>query len=282
MQEIDVYKVLKDKNPKLARRVPKFVINYLTRTIHQDEINEILSAYSDLEGVEFIREALKHMGIKYHSSGLDKLDPEGRYIFASNHPFGGLDGLMLADEVYTRFGDVRVVVNDLLMHLEPIKGIFVPVNKHGRQNEGSVNAFNDAFASDMPIITFPAGLCSRRRGGVVCDLEWKSNFIRKAVQSHRDVVPVYFEGRLSSFFYRLSNARKSLGIKANVEMLYLPDEMFKQCGEDFEILFGEPIPYGTLLEGRNPAQAAMFVKEQVYSMRKSENGTKQAEKSKKA
>ncbi len=271
MQEINVYKVIESKSAKLARRVPKFLIRYLERTIHQKEINEILSAYADLEGVEFIRAALKHMGISYYSTGMENLDPAGRYIFASNHPFGGLDGLILAVEVASRFGDVRVVVNDILMYLDPIKGLFVPVNKHGRQNTGSVAAINDAFASDIPIITFPAGLCSRRKKGVVCDLEWKSNFIKKAVASGRDVVPVYFDGRLSNFFYRLSNFRKRIGIKANIEMLYLPDEMFRQKGSRFEIKIGAPIPCAELLDGRNPRQAAEYVKGQVYAMRQIDN-----------
>lgn len=267
MQKIDVYKVIEGKSAKLARRIPGFAVRYLERTIHQNEINEILSSYSQLEGVEFIRAALKHMGISYYSTGMDSLDPKGRYIFASNHPFGGLDGLMLADEVASYFGDVRVVVNDLLMHIYPIKGLFVPVNKHGRQNTEGVAAFNDAFASDLPIITFPAGLCSRRRKGMVCDLEWKSNFVRKAASSGRDVVPVYFDGRLSNFFYGLSNFRTQLGVKANVEMLYLPDEMFRQGGSRFEIKIGTPIPYGELLDGRTPREAAEYVKRQVYAMR---------------
>lgn len=266
MQQIDVYKVISDKSAKTARRIPKFVINYLRRTIHEEEINEILREYADLEGVDFVRAALKHLDISYHSVGLDKLDPKGRYVFASNHPFGGLDGLMLADEVISKFGDAKIVVNDLLMNLDPIRGLFVPVNKHGRQNEGSVNAFNDAFASDVPIITFPAGLCSRRKKGVVCDLEWKSNFVRKAVQSHRDIVPVFFDGKLSNRFYRLANARTFFGVKVNIEMLYLVDEMFRQRGSDFEIVFGEPVPYGTLLDGRNVKEATQLLREKAYAL----------------
>lgn len=265
MQHIDVYDILKGKNPKLARRIPRFVINYLRRIVHEEELNEALAAYADLEGVDFIRAALRHMDISYHSSGLERLDPGGRYVFASNHPFGGLDGLMLADEIFTKFGDVKVIVNDLLMNVEPIKGLFVPINKHGRQSGGSVSALNEVFASDTPIITFPAGLCSRRRKGVVCDLEWKSNFVRKAVQSGRDVVPVYFDGRLSNRFYRLANIRKTLGIKANIEMLYLVDEMFRQQGRDFEIRFGDPVPCAVLAE-LGASEATRLVRERSYAL----------------
>lgn len=266
MKKIDIYKVLESKNPKLARRIPRFAIEYLRRTIHEDEINAILSEFGNLTGVEFIRAALGRMNVRHHTVGMERLSQSGRYLFASNHPFGGLDGLMLAADVADRFGDVRVVVNDLLMNIDPLKGLFVPVNKHGRQEADNVAAFNTAFESDIPVITFPAGLCSRRRRGVVRDLEWKTSFVKKAVEYRRDVVPVYFDGRLSDFFYRLSNIRTMLGIKANIEMLYLPDEMFKQAGSDFEIVIGNPIPYDSLLDGRTPRQAADFVKRKVYSM----------------
>ena len=266
MKEIDVYKVLEGKNPKLARRVPRFVVDYLRRTIHEREVNEILARFGDLEGIAFVRAALGYMNVRYHSVGMERLKPEGRYVVASNHPFGGMDGLMLADEVARYFGDVRVVVNDLLMYLGPLRGLFVPVNKHGRQDAGSVEAFNNAFASDVPIVTFPAGLCSRRRRGVVRDLEWKPNFVKKAAAYGRDVVPVYFNGRLSDFFYRLSNLRTVLGIKANIEMLYLADEMFRQAGSDFEIIIGRPIPSASLLEGRTPGQAADYVRRAVYAL----------------
>src|SRR5699024_10965272 len=145
---------------------------------------------------------------------------------------------------------------------------FVPVNKHGRQNGAGVEAFNGAFASDLPIVTFPAGLCSRRRRGVVRDLEWKPNFVKKAAAYDRDVVPVYFDGQLSDFFYRLANIRTSLGIGVNIEMLYLVDEMFRQAGSDFEMTIGAPIPSASLLEGRTPRQAADYVRRAVYALKR--------------
>ncbi len=267
MKEIDVYKIIESKAPGLARRMPGFLLGYLRRTIHESEINEILGLYGDLEGVDFIRAALSHMGVSYRAEGMERLDKGGRYIFASNHPFGGMDGLMLADEVFRYFGDVKVVVNDLLMNLDPLRKLFVPVNKHGRQSAVGVTAFNDAFDSDVPIVTFPAGLCSRRSHGVVHDLEWKPSFVKRAAGSRRDVVPVYFDGRLSDFFYRLHNFRKAIGVKVNLEMLYLPDEMFRQRGRSFTIRIGRPVGYGELLDGRTARQAADMVCGMVYAMR---------------
>lgn len=269
MQKIDIDKVLAGKSPRLARRIPRFVVNYLKRIVHQDELNYMIENFGDMSPVDFVRHCLNYMGIEYTSSGMEKLDRNGRYIFASNHPFGGMDGMMLADEVSTYMGDVRVIVNDLLMHIEPLRPIFIPVNKLGRQNSESVVAFREAFASDIPIVTFPAGLCSRKSGGKVYDLPWKANFIKRAVSSHRDVVPVYFDGHLSNFFYRLANIRKKLGIKANIEMVYLVNEMFKQRGSRFTILIGDPVPYTTLNSADGLQQSVSMIKNMVYALKNS-------------
>jgi putative hemolysin len=265
--KVDVKNLMASKNPRLARVKP--LVGYLRRAIHEDEVNRILEAHADKPAVEFIRATLEDMGIGYEVVGLDKLDPAGRYIFASNHPFGGLDGLMLAEKVAERFGDVRVVVNDLLMNLAPLRPIFIPVNTLGRQNADYAKQYNDTFAGNLPILTFPAGKCSRRAGRVICDPEWKGSFIKQAVATQRDVVPVFVEGRLSNFFYSLANLRKWLGVKANIEMLYLPDEMFRQRGSHFRITVGQPIPWQEFDDGEPPRIHAQQVKDIAYGLSES-------------
>lgn len=157
MPKIDVDAVLAAKAPRIARWVPGFVIRWLKRTIHQDEINYILDEYSALPPQQFIQACFKFWGVTYSVEGLENLDPKGRYLFASNHPFGGMDGMMLADELVGYFGDARVIVNDLLMHVEPLRPLWIPVNKHGSQCGEYLRRFDEAFASDCPILTFPAG-----------------------------------------------------------------------------------------------------------------------------
>ena len=267
MTEVNVEKILEAKAPDLARKLPRFVVNYLKRIVHQDDINHILSSFGEMEPFDFIKSALGYMGVKYHATGLDKIPTDGRYLFASNHPFGGMDGIMLADLIGGHLGDARLIANDILMAIEPLRPIFVPVNKHGRQSQASAEAFNDAFFSSVPILTFPAGLCSRRIKGQITDLEWKSNFVKKSIASERDIIPVHCEGKLSNFFYNLSNLRKTFGVKANVEMLYLVDEMFKQMGKDFNITFGAPISYKKLKE--MPLRDAVeYVRKESYALAK--------------
>ncbi|MEG1611759.1 MAG: acyltransferase [Alistipes sp.] len=264
MPEIDIGAVLAAKAPKIARFVPRFIVDKLRRTIHEREINYILHTYWNLPPQPFIRACFREWGVSYSVEGLDQLDSAGRYLFVSNHPFGGMDGMMLADKLIDRFGDARVVVNDLLMYLDPLRPLWIPVNKHGLQNIAYARRFDEEFAGDVPILTFPAGLCSRRPAGVVEDPEWKLSFLKKAYASQREIVPVFVEGRLSNFFYRMTNWRRRLGLKFNIEMLWLPDEMFSQGGKHFRMVVGEPISVAELgAQGTLRAQAD-YIRKKVY------------------
>lgn len=263
---IDVAATLAAKAPRAARWIPRPVVGWLRRTVHEQEMNEILERVWQLPPVEFIRSFFDYMQITFDTEGLNRLDPGGRYLFVSNHPFGGMDGMMLAERLIDRFGDVRVVVNDILMAVQPLRPLWLPVNKHGAQNADYARRYDEAFLSPLPVLTFPAGLCSRRRDGRVCDLEWKTNFIKQAHRTGRDVVPVFVEGELSDFFYRLANIRKALGIKFNIEMLWLVDEMFRQRGRHFILRFGAPIPHERLSALGSRREQTAYVRRQVYAL----------------
>jgi len=112
---------------------------------------------------------------------------------------------------------------------------------------------------------FPAGLVSRKIEGKIVDLTWQKHFIKKAIEYEREIVPVYIQGRNSNRFYRLANWRKRLGIKANIEMLFLPDEMFRQKNQTIKIVVGKPIHYDGL-RNRPPEVWAEFVKREVYNL----------------
>ena len=268
MPQIDIGAVIREKAPRAAHWIPRAVVTWLRRTIHEREINHILESYWSLPPQEFIRAAFREWGVTYSAEGLERLDHRGRYLFVSNHPFGGMDGMMLADKLIDRFGDARVVVNDLLMHLEPLRPLWIPVNKHGSQNAAYARKFDEEFFGDRPILTFPAGLCSRTVDGRVTDPEWKISFLKKAYASQRLIVPVFVEGRLSNFFYRVYHLRKALGIKFNIEMLWLPDEMFSQKGRHFRIVVGDPIAVAELQPCGSLREQVEEVRKKVYSLEK--------------
>lgn len=263
---VDVKKVLEDKNPSLAKIVPAFLINYLKRIVHQDELNSFLREYGHLKNADIIREGLKFMEISYNVYGSENIPAEGRYLFVSNHPLGGLDGLVFIYELSKYYTEIRFPVNDILTNIRNLDGIFLPINKHGAQGREAARLIEQAYASDCQILYFPAGLCSRKKRGVIKDLTWQKSFISKAVSHRRDVVPAFFTGRNSDFFYNLSNFRKFLGIKANIEMLYLADEMFSQKGKEINLVFGKKIPWQTFDSSRSPVEWAEWVRSVTYSL----------------
>ncbi len=263
---IDIAKILKNKIPKTT--VPKFIVNYLRKIAHEEEFNRFFSQNPDLKNLDFIEAAFKYLEVTTVIEGKENLPPKGgRYIFASNHPLGGLDGVATGYLLGKEYdGKVRFFSNDLMMNLHPMKEMFVPVNKTGVQSKDHAEQMQKLYESDNHLVTYPAGICSRKTKGKICDLEWKKNFISKAIQYERDVVPIYFEGRNSEFFYNLANIRKFLHIKFNIEMLFLADEMFKQKGKKFTIRIGKPITWETFDKSRTHAEWAQWVKDIVYKM----------------
>jgi putative hemolysin len=268
---VDLDRVFRDKNPKLYRLLPKFVMNWLKRTVHQDDVNEILTSYGyDYRGLPFNHKTLEHLNITYTVENVERLPAaDGRYIFASNHPLGGLDGIVLIDLIGAKYGKVKFVVNDLLMYLTPLQDVFAPVNKLGKQPAEYVRSMDELFSSDTQVLYFPAGLCSRKIKGKIVDLEWKKTFAAKAIQYRRDVVPMYFDARNTNFFYNLANIRKALGIKANIEMLYLPDELFRKRGACFNVKIGEPVPCQQLKEMGVKASIE-YIRSKVYDLSQTE------------
>ena len=266
IQKIDVEKILYSKNPALKKAVPGFVVNYLKRIVHQDDLNGFLEKWGHLRDAELIEAWLRHFEIKFNTIGSENIPKTGRYIFVSNHPLGGLDGLVFIYVLSKYFPDIKFPVNDILTNIENLSGIFLPVNKHGAQGKDAARKIEEAYSSGSQILYFPAGLCSRKERGVVKDLQWHKSFISKAIQHKRDIVSAYFSGRNSNFFYNLSNIRKFLGIKANIEMLYLADEMFKQKDKEIRLVFGKTIPWETFDKTRSALEWADWVKSKSYEL----------------
>lgn len=258
--------VFMDKNPSMARWIPGFVFRLLTRILRIDFMNTILYHHGYKKNVDFAKASIEFFNVSLDVIGKEKLPDEGRYIFVSNHPLGGFDGVMIISELCDKYIHLKVLVNDILMNVTNMDGIFVPINKHGSQASENVRRINAIFESDVQVMTFPAGLVSRRNKGKIRDCEWKKSFIAKARQHRRDLVPIHVTGRNSNFFYNLSNIRRFLGIKANLEMFFLLRESFKQRNKHFAITFGNPIPCETFDSRFSPKEWAGLVKEHVYDL----------------
>jgi len=267
---IDLEQVIYKKNPKLLKVLPRFVIAYLKRIIHQDDVNSIIRNNQNKYGLDFLNACIEQFGVKVMYSGIENINPEGRWIIAANHPLGGLDGMALMSVVGKVNSNILVPANDLLLNVENLRMLFIPVNKHG-SNAGNVKIIDETFASDKAMFFFPAGLCSRKQQGKICDLEWKKSFITKARIHKRDIIPCYISGRNSDWFYNLARLRAWLGIKSNIEMLYLVDEMFRQRDKEITITFGKPISYTIFDKSYTDLMWAQKVKKLVYSLNNDKN-----------
>jgi len=266
---IDIESILKGKMGTKAKFVPRFMISWLKKIAHQDEINAFLWESRDKTGVEWLEATTNYLGMKFNVVGSENLPSNGDgklYTFVSNHPLGGLDGVALGVVIGRQYqGRFRYLVNDLLMNLPGLAPLCIPINKTGHQSRQFPAMVEAGFQSDNQMLMFPAGLCSRRHQGVIEDIRWTKTFISKSVEYKRDVVPIHFGGRNSDFFYRLANFSDRF-LPFNLAMLFLADEMFKNVNKTFQVKIGKPIPWQTFDKSRSPMEWAQFVRQQVYKL----------------
>jgi len=267
---IDVGEILRSKMGAKARFVPSPLVSWLKRIAHQDEVNKFLWDNRELVGTPWLEECVRYLDMTLEVEGEENLPPkdDGKlYTFVSNHPLGGIDGVALGSIIGRKYDDkFRYLVNDLLMNLPGLAPLCIPINKTGNQSRNFPAMVEAGFKSDNHMLMFPAGLCSRRKKGVVRDLTWKKTFISKSVEYHRDVVPIHFGGQNSDFFYRLANFSDSYLKKVNVAMLFLVDEMYKNVHKKFRVKFGKPIPWQTFDKSKSPMEWAKFVYDRVYEL----------------
>ncbi len=267
---IDIEQIIQDKAGAKAKYVPGFVIAWLKRIVHQDELNAFLEQEGDKQGIPWLDDCVKFLDMKLDIHGLENLpapDTGRHYTFVSNHPLGGQDGVALGAILGGAYeGRIKYLVNDLLMNLHGLAPLCIPINKVGHQSRRFPAMVEAGFKSEDHIIMFPAGLCSRKQHGIIRDLPWSKTFITKSVETQRDVVPIHFGGSNSPSFYRLANISKALGIKFNIAMLYLVDEMFKNRHKTFTVKIGKPIPWQTFDKRRSPIEWAAYVQNIVYEL----------------
>ena len=266
---IDIEKILRDKMGKKARYMPRFVISWLKKIIHEDEVNRFLWENRKLEGTEWLTACVQYLNMTLDIVGAENLPDkhDGKlYTFVSNHPLGGQDGVSLGSIIGQHYdGKFRYLVNDLLLNLPGLKPVSIGINKTGRQSRDFPRMVEAGFNSDNHLLMFPAGLNSRKLNGEIHDLPWKKTFITKSVETHRDVVPIHFSGRNSKRFYRIAKF-SDRWLPFNLAMLFLVDEMYRNVGKTFRITIGKPIPWQTFNKTKSPMEWAKFVEDRVYGL----------------
>lgn len=262
---INIDELLRTKAPGAYKFIPRFIINYVKRIVHEQELNDFLERSTYKYGLDFVDASIELMGARVIAHGLENIPREGGYIFASNHPLGGLDGLAVIQSIAKVRTDIKFFVNELLLALENLKTIIVPVNINGNSSRQMLEEVDKIYASDIAIPIFPAGLVSRKSGkGEIKDLAWKKSFITKAKYYHKDIIPIYIEGSNSRFFYNFASFRKKMGIKINLEMFFLVNEMFNQKDKNIVVHFGKPVSHKMFDKTHSDSEWANLFRDKLY------------------
>lgn len=268
--QIDVRAILANKNPTLVKWLPNFIINWLERFVHQEKFNRFLKQFNHLSGAHFAKQVIKEMQANVIVNGLRNIPLTGGAIIVSNHPLGGLDGMALLVEASKTRNDVKVLANDILTLIPQFKNEFVAVNKLGSTTKSGLIKIENTYSSGNLVLVFPAGLCSRKINGKIVDLDWQKSFLVKSIQYNLPIIPVFIEGENTKRFYRIANWRKYFGIKFNIEMMTLPDELYKQAGKSISITFGNPIS-PSLFNKKDALSQAQKIKSFVYQLKSHPN-----------
>lgn len=266
MNYIDIASVIRESNLKVLKRSPGFIIKWIEKIIRQEEMNQILTKYSEFKGVDFLTKIVEEFNIKIEVEGRENLPENNRCFFISNHPFGVIDGLVLTKIVSSKYGALKSIGNDAFMYVPHLWPLIAAVNVFGRNSKEYVTALEEIYNSDIPITHFPAGEVSRLYGLKIQDCRWQKSFITKAISCKRNVMPFYICGRNSVFFYFISSMRRMLGIKADIELILLPNEMFRKKNKTIKVKIGKLIHYEKFDKTFSHTDWAKKMRKYVYDL----------------
>ena len=261
---IDVGEIFRNK---FGEKTPKWLIRLGRKLLHEDFLNGFFR--QGYTGVEFAEKALEYMHVTLQVEGLEKVPTDRLVTVASNHPLGGHDALAIV-AIFGRLydGNIRIMVNDFLMALKQLNGIFVGVNKMGGQSRNLSAQTEGIFQSDAQVLMFPAGKCARKEHGKIQELPWRKTFLTKSIETQRDIVPMHFYGRNSWRFYFVDWIGKVTGVnkKFPLAMALLVDEMYRAQGRTYRVVIGDPIPWQSFDASKKPAQWAEWIRERVMNL----------------
>lgn len=267
---ISFERILQTKYPEFTskhQQIARIIGRFLGFLFYEHRFQQFEKDYPHLTGFDFVEGVLRYFDftLRLRESERLRIPSVGRVVIAANHPIGSLDGLALLNLVRQVRPDVKVMSNNLLMAIEPLRSVILPVDNMGgltpRQNLKNIRAH---LESEGALIVFPAGEVSRFGSRGVRDGEWHSGFIKIAAATRAPVLPIFVKGRNSIFFYSLSFLAKPLSTA------WLIREMFKQSHNTIDARVGQPIPAEVYSANDFSAKkVASLFKKHVYRLAKS-------------
>lgn len=257
----------------MQRMVPLFrgkwgerLMNIAVPLLAIDKVNGIYSRCCHVRGHEFSTLLLKDLDITYEVNNPELIDqfPEGAFITVSNHPFGALDGITLISFMGDQRSDFKVMVNSVLTYIDAMSPNFIAVEPYSDKKGSVVNmkGIKESIRhlrDGHPLGFFPAGGVSKIQSNLrIEDNEWAENIVRLISQMKLPVVPIYFHGHNSLFFYLLGL------ISWKIRTLRLAPEVFRAHGRKIRISLGTPISVEEQQACGSIAELGKFLRSRTY------------------
>jgi putative hemolysin len=215
----------------------------LMKVLKISNINAMYDRHKHLEGIDFLNAILDEVQIRFEipEEDLKRLPKTGAYITISNHPLGGIDGILLLKLMLEQRADYKIIANFLLHRISPLKPFIMPVNpfEEHKDKQSSITGFKQAIGhlrEGHPLGIFPAGEVSTYKDGkLVVDKPWEEAAMKLVQKANLPVVPIYFHAKNSGLFYRLSK------ISDTLRTAKLPSEVFSQKKRVIKVRIGKPI-----------------------------------------
>ncbi len=260
----DIAKVLKVK--KLGF-LGTFIGWIVLKVLRIDGVNKLYNNNKNKTGIDFVTGILSDLEIKFEipEEDLKRIPKTGAFITISNHPLGGIDGVLLLDILLASRKDYKITVNFLLSKILPLKPYIIPVNPfEDRKIDTKFNGFSKSLEhlkNGGALGLFPAGEVSTQKDeDIVQDRKWGTGSIQLIKNAEVPVVPIYFHAKNSSLFYKLSEMSDTL------RTAKLPSELFSQKNRVVKIRIGKPISVKDQQEHSNIGNLSDFLRKKTYML----------------
>ena len=240
----------------------------LMKILKISTLNKIYNKNKHLSDVVFLNAILDDLQIKFEipEEDLKRLPKDGAYITISNHPLGGIDGVLLLKLMLEREPNFKIIANFLLHRIEPLKKYIMPVNpfENHKDAKSSVIGIKETFrhlSDGKPLGIFPAGEVSTYKAGkLMVDKPWEEGAIKVIRKAQVPVVPIYFHAKNSRFFYLLSK------INGTLRTAKLPSELFSQKHRAIKVRIGKPISVAEQNEYASIEEYSDFLRRKTYRL----------------
>ena len=232
------------------------------------KINRLFDGAADYQGREFADHLLENMNISIDVAPeqLENIPKEGGFIVVSNHPFGAIEGVMLLSAIAKVRPDFKVMANFILSHIPNLKECFFAVNPFEKNPEwkssvGGIKGSIQHVAGGNGLGVFPAGEVSRYHGhDYPEDLPWSTSIARIIKNAGVPVIPVFWQGRNSRWFYAIDKIHPMLGTAR------LTKELINKQGQCFKLQIGKPILSAEIQAYENPKDLAAYLRSRSYAL----------------